>query len=90
MKANNKAVADKVLGIVGRMLGPDITENQPLMEAGLDSLGAVELRTSLQDAFGFELPATLTFDYPSVAALSNFIVSLQRDPISPATTQASS
>ena len=43
------------------------------MEAGLDSLGAVELRTQLADAFSLDMPATLTFDYPSIAALAGFI-----------------
>lgn len=35
--------------------------------------GAVELRNALTSRFGVELPATATFDYPSVAALSGFI-----------------
>ena len=46
---------------------------KPLMEAGMDSLGAVELRTALGAKFGIELPATITFDHPSVAALSGFL-----------------
>lgn len=43
------------------------------MEAGLDSLGAVELRNSVQARFGVELPATVTFDYPTQSALAAFI-----------------
>ena len=57
---------------------------QPLMEAGLDSLGAVELRNQLAAAFpASELPATLTFDYPSIIALASFIASQQRHASSP-------
>lgn len=50
------------------------------MEAGLDSLGSVELRTSLENAFGFEMPATVTFDYPSINALAKYIAS-QHTPV---------
>jgi len=46
---------------------------QPLMEAGLDSIGAVELRNAVSAAFGMELPATATFDYPSAEALATYI-----------------
>ena len=55
------------------MLGAPVQPDQPLMEAGLDSLGAVELRTSLGAKFGVELPATLVFDYPSIAALTGYL-----------------
>jgi hypothetical protein len=48
---------------------------QPLMEAGLDSIGAVELRNAVTAKFGVELPATVTFDYPSASALAGFIAS---------------
>ena len=44
-------VAAEVLGIAQKLLGPYLTAEQQLMEAGLDSLGAVELRTSLASAF---------------------------------------
>lgn len=45
------------------------------MEAGLDSLGAVELRNQLSAQFNVDLPATLIFDHPTSAALASFIQS---------------
>lgn len=43
------------------------------MEAGLDSIGAVELRNAVSARFGIELSATATFDYPSADALARYI-----------------
>jgi acyl carrier protein len=55
------------------MLGSTPALEQPLLEAGLDSLGAVELRNSLAVLFGIDLPATVTFDHPTAATLGTFI-----------------
>ena len=55
--------------VLGGSVGPD----EPLMAAGLDSLGAVELRNSLERATGLSLPSTLVFDYPTEAALAVYI-----------------
>lgn len=43
------------------------------MEAGLDSLGAVELRNALGARLNVDLPATVTLDYPSIGALAGYI-----------------
>jgi hypothetical protein len=53
-----------------------VTERQPLMEAGLDSLGTVELRNALGDHFQIDLPATFVFDYPSAAAVAEAVAQL--------------
>lgn len=45
------------------------------MEAGLDSIGAVEVRNALASKYGVEVPATVTFDYPTAEALAGFVLS---------------
>jgi len=45
-------------------------------QAGLDSLGAVELRMAISARFAVDAPATLAFDYPTIAALVGFVASL--------------
>jgi acyl transferase domain-containing protein len=60
----------KVLG-VQRSGDLDVTE--PLRQLGLDSLMSVELRNLLGKAVGRTLPATLTFDHPSVSALADHL-----------------
>ena len=68
------SVKSVIMSTVTRLLGSDsLGDDEPLMAAGLDSLGATELVQSLQTAFDIELPATAVFDYPTVAALAGFI-----------------
>ena len=43
---------------------------RPLQELGLDSLAALELRNRLGRLVGAVLPASLLFDHPTVAALT--------------------
>ena len=46
------------------------------MEAGLDSLGALDLRNALAAHFAVDLPPTLAMDYPTLRALAAFIADL--------------
>ena len=65
-------VQEAVAAVLGRA---DIDAQEPLMAAGLDSLSSVELRNSLEGKLGLELPSTLVFDYPTMAALAGFLAS---------------
>ena len=65
-------VASAVASVLGSMVSP----TEPLMAAGLDSLGAVELKNALETHMGLELPSTLIFDYPSVNAIAGYIDSI--------------
>lgn len=79
-----EAVGAQVAAAVAAVLGGPVAPTASLMEAGLDSLGAVELRNSLSKQLGLELPATLTFDYPTPTAISTFIA----EQLAPALAEA--
>ncbi|MDO9176097.1 MAG: acyl carrier protein, partial [Actinomycetota bacterium] len=49
---------------------------QPLKAMGLDSLMALELRNRLEHATGLTLPATVAWNYPTVAILGAHLAGL--------------
>ena len=60
-------VAATVRQVARVLLGSHTSTDAPLMEAGLDSLGAVEFRSRLSTHLGaVKLPETLIFDFPTL------------------------
>jgi acyl transferase domain-containing protein/acyl carrier protein len=73
-------LAEYIRAEVARIIGLDsseLDESRGLFEMGMDSLMAVELRHMLGNRLGRELPVTLTFNYPNVAALTQYLLGVQ-------------
>jgi myxalamid-type polyketide synthase MxaE and MxaD len=66
-------VSAQVARILGIEVDGGIDIDRGLFEMGMDSLMSVEVKSSLERAFGARLPSTLTFNYPTVRALSQFL-----------------
>jgi len=66
-----------VQGLVTSIIGLDPSDapdaQQPLMELGVDSLLAIEMVKALGRSVGHKLPTTLIFDYPTIAAILDYL-----------------
>ena len=73
-------LAERVRAEVARVIGladpAEVDTTRGLFEMGMDSLMAVELRSTLEKRAGRPVPSTLTFNYPNVTALAGFFEKL--------------
>jgi myxalamid-type polyketide synthase MxaE and MxaD len=61
--------AADVLGLELKQVDP----KRGLFDLGMDSLMSVELKTRLETSLGEKMPSTLTFNYPTVGAITDYI-----------------
>ena len=72
-----------VVELASRIAGGFVDADAPLMERGVDSLGAVELRNGLQSMAGAEasLPSTVVFDHPTARVLASLFATEAPRPV---------
>ena len=68
-----ESIVDAIADLVESCVGARVPADQPLMDAGLDSLAATELASAVAARFGVEIPGTFAFDHPNVDAMSRFV-----------------
>ena len=74
MRLSHTQILEAVRGTAAAVIGSGkVADDAPLMDSGVDSLGAIEFRNRLAAELGVKLPSTLTFDYPTIAAIAGFI-----------------
>jgi len=72
----NAVVEETVIGAVARVLGMQersVPRELKFTEMGMDSLMASDMRNSLQSEAGVALPNTLSYDYPTIGDLSDYL-----------------
>jgi len=69
------AIQKMVSELAGEVMGRGaVPADEPLMDAGMDSLGAVEFRNALAAKMGgMSLPDTMMFDFPTVGSIAQFL-----------------
>ena len=68
-------IVETVCDVAREVMGTVIDTNAPLMSAGLDSLSATELTSTLSERLNIEIEATALFDYPTLESLADFLSS---------------
>lgn len=68
------SLVSELIETTAKLIGTIVSVDASLVSAGLDSISATELSTSLSDSLDTELPSTLIFDHPSLQSIASSLV----------------
>jgi acyl transferase domain-containing protein/aryl carrier-like protein len=77
-RALRELVLTQAADVLGHPRGSSIEPTLTFNEIGFDSLIAIELRNRLSSMVGVKLPTTVLFDYPTAAALIDYLLTEMR------------
>ena len=63
-------IITEVQSLVAEITGTKVEPETPLMQAGLTSIGILQIGRRMKSAFSIDVPVTFIFDYPSVSAIA--------------------
>lgn len=70
-----EAIVELLRGLMARVIGAEsidkIDPDQPLMDLGIDSIMALEIKKQLEAETGTAVQATLIFDYPTIRRIAD-------------------
>jgi acyl transferase domain-containing protein/acyl carrier protein len=73
MKLIGRMVGERVAAVLHFGSVDEVEPAADFVTLGLDSVMGMEVKSRLESDFGLHLPASLTFDYPSVSKLTEFV-----------------
>jgi acyl-CoA synthetase (AMP-forming)/AMP-acid ligase II/acyl carrier protein len=76
---SRESLADFIAGLVAQQLAvatAEIDRNIPFLELGINSMMSLSIRSSLEQALGFAIPAASLFNYNTVRQMSEYLFSL--------------
>ena len=70
-KSPSDTLLNKLKQMASEVINKDVSVTAPLMDAGLDSIGATELSNKISAHLDTELSPTLLFDHPSLRSIAD-------------------
>ena len=71
---------EELTAIAAEVTGTSISAEAPLMDSGLDSIGATELSNKISAHLNTELSPTLLFDHPSLRSIADALSNSDSSP----------